>query len=49
VPDGETKNTESRGNLGFDPKIWLATDKLRNNMDEAEYEHVVAALQSSPR
>jgi type I restriction enzyme M protein len=24
-------------NLGFEAKLWLAADKLRNNMDAAEY------------
>lgn len=28
-------------NLGFEAKLWLAADKLRNNMDAAEYKHVV--------
>ena len=32
---------ESSANLGFEQKLWLAADKLRNNMDAAEYKHVV--------
>jgi type I restriction enzyme M protein len=28
-------------NLGFEEKMWKAADKLRNNMDAAEYKHVV--------
>lgn len=28
-------------NLGFEAKMWMAADKLRNNMDAAEYKHVV--------
>lgn len=31
-------------NLGFEQKLWIAADKLRNNMDAAEYKHVVLAL-----
>jgi type I restriction enzyme M protein len=36
--------TESTANLGFEQKLWLAADKLRNNMDAAEYNHVVLGL-----
>jgi type I restriction enzyme M protein len=33
---------ESTGaNLGFEAKLWQAADALRNNMDAAEYRHVV--------
>jgi type I restriction enzyme M protein len=38
---------ETAGNtaaLGFEAKLWLAADKLRNNMDAAEYKHVVLGL-----
>jgi type I restriction enzyme M protein len=31
-------------NLGFEPKLWQAADKMRNNMDAAEYKHVVLGL-----
>jgi type I restriction enzyme M protein len=31
-------------NLGFEQKLWAAADKLRNNMDAAEYKHVVLGL-----
>ena len=31
----------SAANLGFEAKLWLTADKLRNNMDAAEYKHVV--------
>ncbi len=44
MPDGETKKTESRANLGFDAKLWLATELLCFNLDETEYEHVVLGL-----
>jgi len=30
--------------LGFENKLWTAADKLRNNMDAAEYKHVVLGL-----
>lgn len=30
--------------LGFEQKLWAAADKLRNNMDAAEYKHVVLGL-----
>lgn len=32
---------DSSANLGFEAKLWLAADKLCNNMDAAEYKHVV--------
>jgi type I restriction enzyme M protein len=31
-------------NLGFEQKLWLAADKMRSNMDAAEYKHVVLGL-----
>jgi len=34
----------SGANLGFEAKLWLAADKLRDNMDAAEYKHVVLGL-----
>ncbi|MHB1581456.1 MAG: type I restriction-modification system subunit M [Acidithiobacillus sp.] len=39
-----TKATASSANIGFEAKLWLAADKLRNNMDAAEYKHVVLGL-----
>ena len=40
------KNSQSNGSasLGFEAKLWLAADKLRNNMDAGEYKHVVLGL-----
>lgn len=35
---------DSTANIGFEAKLWLAADKLRNNMDAAEYKHVVLGL-----
>jgi type I restriction enzyme M protein len=32
------------GNLGFEQKLWQVADKLRSNMDAAEYKHVVLGL-----
>ncbi len=32
------------GDLGFEAKLWAAADALRNNMDAAEYKHVVLGL-----
>ena len=37
----EISNT---ANLGFEQKLWQSADKLRNNMDAAEYKHVVLGL-----
>ncbi|MCK4730142.1 MAG: SAM-dependent DNA methyltransferase [Candidatus Aenigmarchaeota archaeon] len=34
----------SGSDLGFEQKLWQAADKLRNNMDAAEYKHVVLGL-----
>ena len=31
-------------NLGFEEKLWQATDKLLGHMDSAEYKHVVLGL-----
>src|SRR3989339_1495295 len=37
--------SDSNGaNLGFEEKLWLAADKMRSNMDAAEYKHVVLGL-----
>jgi type I restriction enzyme M protein len=38
------KRTESGANIGFEAKLWFAADKLRSNMDAAEYKHVVLGL-----
>ena len=39
-----TQASSSTSNVGFEAKLWLAADKLRNNMDAAEYKHVVLGL-----
>ena len=40
-----TKKSNGNGaNLVFEAKLWLAADKLRDNLDAAEYRHVVLGL-----
>src|SRR6266446_6920641 len=42
-----TRDSKGKNNgavIGFEAKLWLAADKLRNNMDAAEYKHVVLGL-----
>jgi type I restriction enzyme M protein len=36
--------TNGRGDLGFEATLWRAADKLRGNLDAAEYKHVVLGL-----
>jgi len=38
------KSTSSTANLGFEDRLWQAAEKLRGNMDAAEYKHVVLGL-----
>ena len=41
----KTKSSkDATAHLGFEAKLWLTADKLRNNMDAAEYKHVVLGL-----
>ncbi len=35
------KTNTNAANIGFEEKLWLAADKMRNNMDPAEYKHTV--------
>ena len=47
MPRGKKPAAKPHGNganLGFEPTLWAAADKLRNNMDAAEYKHVVLGL-----
>jgi type I restriction enzyme M protein len=37
-------SNNNSANIGFEQKLWLAADKLRSNMDAAEYKHVVLGL-----
>ncbi len=38
------EENNKNSNLGFEQKLWQAADKLRSNMDAAEYKHVVLGL-----
>src|SRR5579885_2461515 len=38
------RNGNNGATLGFEQTLWQAADKLRNNMDAAEYKHVVLGL-----
>jgi type I restriction enzyme M protein len=40
----QTAVRKNGGDLGFEAKLWQAADALRNNMDAAEYKHVVLGL-----
>ncbi len=40
----KASENKSTANIGFEAKLWLTADKLRNNMDAAEYKHVVLGL-----
>ena len=45
APKGKTASKADTGaNLGFEAKLWQMADGLRNNMDAAEYKHVVLGL-----
>jgi type I restriction enzyme M protein len=41
---GKGAKKNGGGDLGFEGTLWLAADKLRNNLDAAEYKHVVLGL-----
>ncbi|RKH60525.1 N-6 DNA methylase [Corallococcus aberystwythensis] len=47
-PQAETRKRaraeKNGGDLGFESTLWQAADKLRNNLDAAEYKHVVLGL-----
>jgi len=36
--------SDNGAHLGFEQKLWSSADKLRSNMDAAEYKHVVLGL-----
>jgi type I restriction enzyme M protein len=40
----EKSKSSSTATIGFEATLWQAADKLRNNMDAAEYKHVVLGL-----
>jgi type I restriction enzyme M protein len=43
-PKNPASKTDTGANLGFEAKLWQMADGLRNNMDAAEYKHVVLGL-----
>ena len=43
-PAGPGQQNGNGSNLGFEAKLWATADALRNNMDAAEYKHVVLGL-----
>src|SRR5499433_1617743 len=44
MPKKPKGNNGSAAALGFEATLWHAADKLRSNMDAAEYKHVVLGL-----
>ena len=44
IQSAGSKQKMNGGPLGFEAKLWAAADALRNNMDAAEYKHVVLGL-----
>src|ERR1700733_14152628 len=38
------KEFDNTKDINFEDKLWKAADKLRSNMDAAEYKHVVLGL-----
>ena len=43
-PKGDGAQGGSAKTAGFEPTLWAAADKLRGNMDAAEYKHVALGL-----
>jgi type I restriction enzyme M protein len=43
-PKRQSQSTDSTARLGFEARLWQTADALRNNMDAAEYKHVVLGL-----
>jgi type I restriction enzyme M protein len=37
-------NKSNTASVGFEEKLWATADKMRNNMDPAEYKHVILGL-----
>jgi type I restriction enzyme M protein len=44
IENSNSQQPSNGANLGFEDKLWKAADKLRSNMDAAEYKHVVLGL-----
>jgi type I restriction enzyme M protein len=42
--NGAGNGKDNGATLGFEAKLWQAADALRNNMDAAEYKHVLLGL-----
>ena len=40
----QAQKKSSGANIGYESELWKAADALRNNMDAAEYKHVVLDL-----
>jgi type I restriction enzyme M protein len=43
-PKASSKPADSTATISFEAKLRLAADKLRSNMDAAEYKHIVLGL-----
>jgi type I restriction enzyme M protein len=43
-PPATRRRENGSGDLGFEATLWQAADKLRGNLDAAEYKHVVLGL-----
>jgi type I restriction enzyme M protein len=44
VTQEKNKQKSNTASVGFEEKLWAAADKMRNNMDPAEYKHVILGL-----
>jgi type I restriction enzyme M protein len=44
MPISNFASTGTTANVSFEARLWAAADALRNNMDAAEYKHVVLGL-----
>src|SRR5512135_1978052 len=44
MANSKPTNNDTAANLGYEAKLWQMADALRNNMDAAEYKHVVLGL-----
>jgi hypothetical protein len=44
ITNRSARGRDNGATLGFEAKLWQAVDALRNNMDAAEYKHVVLGL-----
>ncbi|EQD37834.1 type I restriction-modification system, M subunit [mine drainage metagenome] len=44
APPRAARNADAGATVGFEAQLWATADALRNNMDAAEYKHVVLGL-----